>query len=123
MGVEDEKSLSHDDEWGFPWTTGTVSIMNTELFGTKTATSTITAMGSDARTTAGKGAITLVAGGTAHHTMSGLDYVALDTVRLNFADGTPTPSMSTPGFAALAVLLGLGAGYRMRARFGSAKAE
>ncbi len=100
--------------WGFPWTTGTVSVMNTEAG----QTGTLTAMGTDSRTGAGKGSIVMVAGGTSHRVLSTLDFEALEVVVLDFSDGTPTPSMGPAGLATVATLMALTAGYAIRGRFG-----
>ncbi len=106
--------------WGFPWTTGTVTVANTELLGTVPRSTTLTAMGSDGRTAAGKGTITMVAGGTAHRNLSGQDFAAMEVVVLNFDDGTPSPSMGPAGLATVALLMALTAGYAIRGRFASA---
>ena len=107
--------------WGFPWTTGTVSVMNTELSagGTMGATGTLTAMGTDSRDTAGGGRITLVAGGTSHRVTSGQDFEALEVLVLNFASPLATPSMGPAGLGTVARLMALSAGYAIRERFAS----
>lgn len=102
--------------WGMPWTTGTVSVMNTEVT-LMNQTGTITAMGTDSRTNAGKGRITMVAGGTSHRTTSTLDFEALEVIVLDFEDGSPTPSMGPAGLATVAMLMALSAGYAIRSKF------
>jgi len=104
--------------WGFPWTTGAISVMNTELSAMGgNQTGTLVAAGSDARTAAGKGSIVMVAGGTSARVVSGMDFEALEVVVLNFSDGTPTPSMGPAGLATVATLMALTAGYAIRGRF------
>jgi len=107
--------------WGFPWTTGTVSVMNTELSagGTMGATGTLTAMGTDSRDTAGGGRITMVAGGTSHRVTSGQDFEALEVLVLDFASPLATPSMGPAGLGTVALLMALSAGYAIRERFTS----
>jgi hypothetical protein len=106
--------------WGMPWTTGTISVMNTELTPMNQGTTTLTAMGSDNRTNAGKGSITMVAGATSTRTQSGMDFAALEVVVMNFDDGNPAPSMGPAGLATVALLIALSAGYAIRGRFASA---
>ncbi|MFT5441800.1 MAG: hypothetical protein ACI8W3_000842 [Myxococcota bacterium] len=103
--------------FGMPWTTGTVSVKNTETLGGMGQTGSITAMGSDSRTAAGKGRITMVAGGTSHRTLSTLDFEALEVIVLDFNDGSPTPSMGPAGLATVAMLMALSAGYAIRNKF------
>ncbi|MCP4037116.1 MAG: hypothetical protein GY733_09290 [bacterium] len=107
--------------WGMPWTTGTVTVMNTEMDGTVSESGTISGMGADNRTAAGKGSIVMVAGGTSHRVGSTLDFEALEVVVLNFSDGTPTPSMGPAGLATVATLMALTAGYALRGRFAGRK--
>jgi len=107
--------------WGFPWTTGTISVMNTEMSGTMNQTGTLTAMGSDSRNAAGGGRITLVAGGTSNRTTSGLDFEALEVLVLDFADIGAVPSMGPAGLATVGLLMALSAGYAIRGRFASKK--
>ena len=107
--------------WGFPWTTGTISVMNTEMSGTMNQTGTLTAMGSDSRNPAGGGRITLVAGGTSNRTTSGLDFEALEVLVLDFADIGAVPSMGPAGLATVGLLMALSAGYAIRGRFASKK--
>jgi hypothetical protein len=104
--------------YGMPWTTGAVSVMDMELGPfSSPQTNTITANGADHRTNAGKGSITLVAGGTSNRVVSGLDFTAMEVLTLNFSDGTPTPSMGPAGLATVALLMALSAGYAIRRRF------
>ena len=107
--------------WGFPWTTGTVSVMNTEMSGTMNQTGTLTAMGSDSRNAAGGGRITLVAGGTSNRVVSTLDFEALEVLVLDFADIGAVPSMGPAGLATVGLLMALSAGYAIRGRFASKK--
>ena len=107
--------------WGFPWTTGTVSVMNTEMSGTMNQTGTLTAMGSDSRNAAGGGRITLVAGGTSNRVVSGMDFEALEILVLDFADIGAVPSMGPAGLATVGLLMALSAGYAIRGRFASKK--
>ena len=75
--------------YGFPWTTGAVSVMNVEIGpNLSNLTSTLTAQGYDGRTPGGNGSITLVAGGTTHRMNSGSDFASIDVVTLRFNDGT-----------------------------------
>jgi hypothetical protein len=107
--------------WGFPWTTGTVSVMNTEMSGTMNQSGTLTAMGSDSRNAAGGGRITLVAGGTSNRVVSGMDFEALEILVLDFADIGAVPSMGPAGLATVGLLMALSAGYAIRGRFASKK--
>lgn len=104
--------------WGMPWTTGTVTVMKTETNAGAMLTQTLSGMGTDERTGAGKGSIVMVAGGLSHRVFQGLETPALEIVVLNFSDGTPTPSMGSVGLAAVATLMALTAGYAVRGRFG-----
>jgi len=107
--------------WGFPWTTGTVAVANTETLNGAMQSGAISGAGTDNRTGAGKGQIIMVAGGTSHRVLSTLDFEALEVVILNFSDGTPTPSMGPAGLATVATLMALTAGYAVRGRFGRKK--
>ncbi len=105
-----------------PWTTGDVSVMDMELGTMGSAqTGTLTARGGDSRTKAGKGQITLVAGGTAHQVNAGLDFNNMEVVTLNFSDGSPAPSMGPLGLGAVTALMALTAGYAIRGRFAATK--
>jgi hypothetical protein len=96
--------------WGFPWTTGTVTAQNKQPGGS----STLTAMGSDSRDALGAGKITLVAGGTTRRKGAAQDFAALDVINMTFAP--LLPSMSRPGLVAGAVLMLLAVGYAYRRR-------
>ncbi len=96
--------------WGFPWTTGTVTVQNVQTGGT----STLTGMGTDTRSLAGAGKITLVAGGATRRKGAAQDFAALDIVNMTFAP--MLPSMSRPGLVAGAVLMLLAVGYAYRRR-------
>jgi hypothetical protein len=102
--------------WGFPWTTGTVTAMNVQSTAQgQPGTTTLTAMGSDSRTAWGAGKITLVAGGATRRKGVATDFSGLDVVTMTFAP--PVPSMSTPGLAAGGLLVLLAVGYAVRRRF------
>ena len=104
--------------FGFPWTTGAVSVMNVELGPFLSAqTETLTGNGSDNRNAQGNGTITLVAGATSNRVLSGLDFTALEVVTMEFA--SDTPSMGPAGLATTALLLSLTAGFALRRRFSS----
>jgi hypothetical protein len=106
--------------FGFPWTTGAISIMNVELTpGGKPGTGTLTANGNDGRDGNGNGTITLVAGGTANRTLSGDDFESVEVLTMVFDDGTATPSMGPAGFTTVALLMALTAGFTLRKRFAS----
>ncbi|MDP6977605.1 MAG: hypothetical protein QF570_03255 [Myxococcota bacterium] len=107
-----------NNNFGFPWTTGTISVMNTETLNGGMQSGTLVAAGEDNRTGAGKGTIVMVAGGTTHRVLSGMDFESLEVAVLNFSDGTPTPSMGPAGLATVATLMALTAGYAIRGRFG-----
>ena len=100
--------------WGFPWTTGTVTAKNVQTNQGQPGTSTLTAMGTDSRTALGAGNITLVAGGTTRRVGATSDYAGLDVVNMTFK--SPLPSMSRPGLVAGAVLMLLAVGYAYRRR-------
>jgi hypothetical protein len=101
--------------WGFPWTTGTVTALNVQTNQQQPGTTTLTAMGSDSRTGWGAGKITLVAGGHTRRKGVATDFSGLDVVTMTFAP--PVPSMSTPGLAAGGLLILLAVGYAVRRRF------
>lgn len=101
--------------WGFPWTTGTVTAMNVQTNQGQGGTTTMTGMGTDSRTAWGAGKITLVAGGATRRKSQNADYSAVDIVTMTFAP--PVPSMSTPGLAAGGLLILLAVGYAVRRRF------
>lgn len=105
--------------YGFPWTTGAVTAQNTGTNQGMAATTTLTAMGLDARTGLGSGNLTLVAGGASHRfglaTMNPQDFSSLDVVQLRMGS-TKTPSSSPAGLAAGAVLMLLAVGFALRPR-------
>ncbi len=100
--------------WGFPWTTGTVSVRDTGTNQGNPATTTITAMGTDMRTHLGGGRLTLVAGGVSHRTVSGQNFDSLDIVVINTPRGIPV--LSPIGFGAMASLLFLGSAFMLHRR-------
>ncbi len=100
--------------WGFPWTTGTITAKNVQTNQGQPGTTVLTAMGSDSRTPGGVGKITLIAGGHTHRVGANQDYSALDVVNMTFKP--ILPSMSRPGLVAGAVLMLLAVGYAYRRR-------
>jgi hypothetical protein len=107
-----------NNNWGFPWTTGAISVMNVELGPFLSPQSgTLTAQGADNRNVFGLGTITLVAGGTANRITSGLDFPALEVVTMVFGPNPPVPSMGPAGLGTVALLMALAAGFALRRRF------
>jgi hypothetical protein len=100
--------------WGFPFTTGTVTVMNVQTNNGQPGTSTLTAMGTDSRTALGAGKITLVAGYHTHRVNANTDFAGMDVVIMTFKP--ILPSMSHPGLVAAAVLMLLAVGYAYRRR-------
>jgi hypothetical protein len=100
--------------WGFPWTTGSVSATNIETIGGGPGTTTLTAMGADYRNALGKGNIVMVAGGITYRGTQNTNFVSIDVVSMNFI--APVPALSTPGLAAVGALIVLAAGYALRRR-------
>jgi hypothetical protein len=104
--------------YGFPWTTGQVTVTVTGTNMGNPVTTVLTAMGTDMRTPLGAGAITLVAGGYTHRfgiaSMNPQNFVALDVIHMDLTKDTP--SMSPAGLAAGAVLMVLAVGYALRRR-------
>jgi hypothetical protein len=96
--------------WGFPFTTGTVFVQNVQTNQGQAGTTTISEMGSDSRTLAGVGNITLVAGSTVHRALANQDFAGLDIVVMNFL---PEPGATLMLGASLAAI---GALYRLRRR-------
>ena len=88
---------------GMPWTTGTVTAINTGPAILPMST-TLTAMGSDSRDPMGAGNITLVAGGLSHRPLSGLNFSAMDVVTMTFV---PEPSSGLLALTVLGVLSAL----------------
>ena len=103
-----------NSNWGFPWTTGTVTVLNTETQLGTPRTTTLTAMGSDSRNAMGAGNITLVAGGTTYRIGAGQNFSALDVVTMTISPYTPGLSPAGVGFAG--ALIALTAGYVLRRR-------
>ncbi|MDE0883929.1 MAG: hypothetical protein OSB70_00205 [Myxococcota bacterium] len=102
--------------FGFPWTTGTVTAIHTGITGMGAASSeTLSAMGYDNRTGAGNGRIVMVSGGVSHRMLSGKNFTALDAVRLDFT--SPVPAMSAPAIGAVVTLMLLAGGYMARRTF------
>jgi hypothetical protein len=120
-GNPDVQAGDTNINWGFPWTTGTISVMNTEITPGGNGTGTLTAMGSDSRNAAGGGRITLVAGSTNNRVLSGLDFEALEVLVLDFEGIGEVPSMGPAGLATVGLLMALSAGYAIRGRFASKK--
>jgi hypothetical protein len=100
--------------WGFPWTTGTVTAKNFQTNQGQPGTTSLTAMGTDSRTALGAGKITLVAGGHTHRVGANQDYSAIDVFLMTFKP--ILPSMSRPGLVAAGVLMLLAVGYAYRRR-------
>jgi hypothetical protein len=106
--------------WGFPWTTGTITAIHTGLTAMGEASSeTLSAMGYDNRTPAGNGRIVMVAGGVSHRILSGKNFTSLDAVRLDFT--SPVPAMSAPAIGAVVTLMLLAGGYMARRTFAGDK--
>jgi hypothetical protein len=100
--------------FAFPFTTGTVTVMNVQTNNGQPGTSTLTAMGTDSRTALGAGKITLVAGHHTHRVNANMDFAGMEVVNMTFK--APLPSMSTPGLVAGALLILLAVGYASRRR-------
>jgi hypothetical protein len=106
---------SMNEDWGMPWTTGTVLVQN--LAGNPgDGATTFSVHGSDTRTGAGAGQITMVAGATTERTPSSNHFAALEVVTMTFAP-TATPALSAPAILALVSLMVLAGGYMVRRRF------
>jgi len=103
--------------WGFPWTTGTVTVQHTgfTIGGSDADTETLSAMGYDNRTGAGNGRIVMVSGGISHRVASGKNFAALDIVRLDFT--SQVPALSPLSIGAVVTLMLLAGGYMARRRF------
>jgi len=100
--------------WGMPWTTGTVTVINTETQFGQPRSTVLTAMGSDSRNALGAGNITLVAGGTSYRIQAQQNFAALDLITMNVAPYTP--ALSPTGVALAGALIALSAGYILRRR-------
>jgi hypothetical protein len=96
--------------WGFPWTTGNVFVQDIQTNMGAMATTTISVSGTDNRTQAGGGNISLVAGGTSHRVGAITDFKALDIVTMTL----PEPGQALLLGLSLSVIGGL---YRLRRRF------
>ena len=105
---------SMNKDWGMPWITGTVFAKNLGSTGPD-STTTFSAMGSDSRTGAGAGTITMVAGATSQRIPSTNHFSALEIVTMTFAP--QTPALSAPAIVALVSLMVLAGGYMVRRRF------
>jgi len=106
---------SQNKDWGMPWITGTVFVKNLGSTGPD-STTTFSIMGSDNRTGAGVGTITMVAGATSQRIPSSNHFAALEVVTMTFAP-TATPALSAPAILALVSLMVLAGGYMVRRRF------
>ncbi len=98
--------------WGFPHTTGAITVMKAETIVGNPATTTFTAQGTDSRTAAGVGNITLVSGGLSHRLISGNHTPALGIVTMTF---TPEPGPTLMLATSLLAIGGLYAFLRRRA--------
>jgi hypothetical protein len=104
---------------GVPWTTGKAAIYVGQGYKTSTKTTT----GSDTRTPAGNGNITLVTGALIHWyqaTVSHWGMVGATKLTMTRRGAIPTPSISAPGMVSLVMLVALGSIYVMRRRYVSA---
>ncbi len=106
---------SQNKDWGMPWITGTVYLKNLGSTGPD-STTTFSVMGSDSRTGAGAGTITMVAGATSQRIPSSNHFASLEVVTMTFAP-TATPALSAPAILALVSLMVLAGGYMVRRRF------
>jgi len=107
---------SQNKDFGMPWTTGMVLAKN--LPGPIPANdpaTTFSVQGSDNRTGAGAGQITMVAGATSERLPSGNHFTALEVVTMTFAPATP--ALSAPAISALVALMLLAGGYMVRRQF------
>ncbi|MEE3328583.1 MAG: hypothetical protein VX252_14690 [Myxococcota bacterium] len=108
--------------FGFPWTTGMITVSETGFNGTKPASTVLVNTGTDNRTSMGVGTITLVAGAITHRYSNNnpagpnpQNFAAMDIVNMTFG-GSPVPAMSPMGLASAAVLIVLAVGYAFRKR-------
>ena len=90
--------------WGFPHTTGQISIMNVETNQGRPGTTTLVATGIDNRTAMGVGNISLVSGGTSYRVFAGQSFAALNILNMTF---TPEPGASLMLGASLLAIGGL----------------
>jgi hypothetical protein len=102
----------NNSNYGMPWTTGAVLVHNIEQtnMGNNPSTTTISATGTDARTPAGEGNITLVAGGTTLRVGAVQNFPGFDIVTMTL----PEPGAALMLGLSLSVIGGL---YRLRRRF------
>jgi len=98
--------------WGFPHTTGSITVMKAGTILGAPATTTFTAQGTDSRTAAGVGNITLVSGGLAHRLISGNATPALGIINMTF---TPEPGPTLMLATSLLAIGGLYTFLRRRA--------
>ncbi len=106
--------------FGFPWTTGTVTAQHTGVTaGLGADTETLSAMGYDNRTPAGNGRIVMVSGAVSHRfsaaSSNPRNFTGLDMVRMDFT--SPVPAMSPSAIAAVVTLMLLAGGYMARRSF------
>ena len=118
LGIPPDQNIN----FGFPWTTGTVTAQHTGVTAMGGAdTETLSAMGYDNRTPAGAGRIVMVAGAVSHRfsaaSSNPRNFSGLDVVRLDFS--TQVPTMSAPAIGAVVTLMLLAGGYMARRRFPS----
>jgi hypothetical protein len=95
---------------GFPFTTGTVQVINTGTVQGQPSDTTFTAAGT-LNTSMGEGNITLVAGALSHRVLANQDTSYLNVVRMSF---TPEPGPSLMLGVALLAIGGLYVGMRRR---------
>lgn len=98
--------------WGFPLTTGRVSVMDVETIVGNPGTTTLTAQGTDSRDAAGVGNITLVAGGLSHRMVANNDTPAMNILNMTF---TPEPGPTLMLATSLLAIGGLYTFLRRRA--------
>jgi len=106
--------------YGFPLTTGAVTVSKTGTNQGTPTTTVLTGAGSDSRTPLGRGQITLVAGGSINRVIPAVG-VSQNTMRfattvLTLVDPPSSPSMGPMGLATGATLMLLAAGYAFRRR-------
>jgi len=104
-----------NSNYGFPWTTGMVTASAT--IGTIGPTHHV-GTGTDSRTPAGSGLITVVAGGITNRS-GGSTFVSLDTIQMRLAPLSivaGAPALAPLGVAAFTALLALAGGYSLRRR-------
>ncbi|MHA7839026.1 MAG: hypothetical protein ACX98W_16330 [bacterium] len=97
--------------WGFPHTTGQISIMNVETNQGQPGNTTLVATGTDSRDAFGRGNITLVSGATSHRVFANQNSSALNILNMTF---TPEPGPSLMLGASLLAIGGLYAALRRR---------